>query len=532
MRVLLALALVAVLLAPTVGAKPFLLRNDDQSAEGDFVIPRLGDEGWEKDLFVVTGRMEVVGETDGPFLYLNATDGVVEDARRVEVYRVRGAQSYRDFVPQVFDNATVTFGNGSDVAWLPPTSDVDGEARFATAVFLDVLGGNQDLRRARASSITPSGLIASVHGGTFSTQALDDDEDGFLVPLSTGSSFTVHGERSAEDPFAPSTPPPAGGENETTHVFAGKDFVVRFLGPVTSTVRTPLVHLPFTVGAEARFAPAAEGDFEEGFDLGSFQKLLGDVQTLAAGQERNDTSLDSPEFQQLEKGIDDLAPLLNGVLIGSPRGEISVRGEDHEKSGLTVLRFTALTFTNDPPSDNVQWTGSSRVAYTDGGLQTSAEMVHVGPLFVPALGIVLWLVAIGLIVFAKSRNPPVNEAKSAQAKIPAIVTWLVLLVVSFVLWDREVKYLLGTSLLSGGAGSGASAGAVAFVELLPWSIAYFAFGLPIVLGAKSGLKFGGLDKRAKGFAKGAGALATWFLGSPYILPIVGEFVRTLVNFFK
>jgi hypothetical protein len=114
---------------------------------------------------------------------------------------------------------------------------------------------------------------------------------------------------------------------------------------------------------------------------------------------------------------------------------------------------------------------------------------------------------------------------------------ILLLGVAAYLWDREIQYIFGKSILAAlqslvqGGASGLGAWIVAPFELIPWFAALVFIGLPVrILLATIG-NFIGAGSLGDEAGKGAGVLATSLGGIAYIAFFLNVTLAPIVESF-
>lgn len=375
------------------------------------------------------------------------------------------------------------------------------ESEFSLATFLQV---PSDLFDASEGTLIGPHMMSSGQDQTCQMQQSAETRETFVAMLDKNSTIVV--DPSGEDP-----------KN-----FTGTDWLFQIRGTPSYDARAAGVLTPFQGAPSGLVSPYGGTDVGERFTLKPMQQMLGNL----GGDEENATENEDDPLGALRQ----IAPVLDGVLLGNLSQPVTVDGEPFQEAGWAFFRFDRLELAGGPEVNEVSVTGQGRLILVDGELYDERSAVELGPLHIPILSILLWLVAAGAIVASIFLKPFVgadNVKSFGLIRLLGLIFHILAIVAAFVLFDLEVKAVLGTSLLTilfaGGGGQGVALGLVAFFQLLPFGLAVVFFGLPMRFLANAALRFGGL-KSAKGFGKGVGNLATWGLGAIYLRVLLGGFL--------
>lgn len=268
--------------------------------------------------------------------------------------------------------------------------------------------------------------------------------------------------------------------------------------------------------------------------VAAFDEAMG---MFSGGQSTGLAGPDSPVSQ-----LEAISGFLNGAILLLPPPDESgdapeptpitsrIGGEDVDAGPFTVLRSEDLALAWG--DDEMRVDGTSSVAITQQGIRTTAPLV-IG--LVPILSVLLWLAAIGAVVFFFVRRPP---ASKGQLKLRLISTgvYVLALVIVFVLWDMSFADTFGTSVLTllrekGLSGQAYSQLALVFgLEMIPWSLAALLFALPVRIALGVLLRYRGQGSSFKGVAKAGGLIALAILGPLYAMWIVNVLVQQIMQF--
>lgn len=320
------------------------------------------------------------------------------------------------------------------------------------------------------------------------------------------------------------------GDGEAFLVLRGGSAVVD-----GDAVRTDAFHLfgAWTAageGAVAAFALRAGSGLDvhvapgDDFDL---EALMRRVSALQAGAEAGDAPLPAGGLDAAREAVAALAPMLNGAALIIPNGdplEVAYQGRPDEGPRFALIRGD-MALTETEGQYRVQ--GASAMAFDGRAFATDAPPAFG---FVPVFAALLWLAAVGTIVWRVARKPPEEPQRSVGYRLAAAGLHAVALVVVFVVWDLSFKAAFGTSALTALA-DGASwtvIGGLAAIELVPWSLAALLFALPARIVASNVLARFGHGKRARGAAKAIGLVVLGVFGPWHALWIVNTFVLPYV----
>lgn len=469
-------------------------------------------------LAAVMGALEMSGNGSGTFAFSGTSLALATEIGRLEVYLVGDNKSARNpanllqggrIPAAIYSNVSLVVSNNATVYYLAPEAlhTVSVSADFGIGLVLhspDDLGGAiPGLREAPSLAwFAPSAFHAEMAKG---------EQSSTLFARDANTTLTVFG------------PNATRLQNYTgaTHVFRLVEGARVLMG-----ARQALY--PLDGNLTSTFRPAPRAQVAKHFDpvglpdaLGTFfgnatnpPKLPFDARTLAA--------------------LRAAAPVLDGAVVATFQGNVTVGADSRTLGGLTLYRFDALTLRDGPGDDRLLYEGRGPFLLAGSQLY-STQRVWGRALPVPLLSIVLWVLAGAALVASFLLKPfvgPTPAAAAAPLWAISLGVHLGLAVVGFVLWDFEIRRFFGTSLLAilfgPDTGGGYLTPTVAAVELLPYTLATFFFGQPIKYLVNSVLRLLSF-KRAFGIGRGLGHLATWGLGAPFIPVFLNSIVGLLVS---
>lgn len=499
--VLLGLVIMAAVLP---GADAALMKS--YAFQVDIPLVKFGQNQSTQDLGVtlLTGRFEGGGERTGLYGFVSVRSGTVTDATKVEVYNTKDqagavgrAISGQCNNPQscaieaTINNPTASLAANSTFILYAETTPLN---YTATAPFLlmtlaeppkDLGGGAVQNLTTEPSLLLVGDALTSSGRAAASTQSL------YAFLPNDNSTLTI-----------------AGSDGAPPRQYTGGGYVFKFFGPARFAVASSGMLLPFQGQASAHLTPAAGSVLREQFRPETVNDVLrgfGSNQTIVSGSVAS-------QFREI-------APILNGVIFGGAENPV-VNSKTRESVKLALIRFGEIDITATDGSARAS--GTSPFVLLGTGFYTTSSGFNLGPLAVPAISVILWLLAAGAIVAGFLLKPLVAAQQAGgfgTIRLIGLAFHAVALVLAFVLWDAEIRQFLGTSLLTliseGSYGQGAALAITAVFELVPFWAALLLLGMPVRFIVNSGLKLGGL-KKARGIGKGVGDLAAWGLGAPFI----------------
>lgn len=526
----LVLLVLAGLLAPTTQAT--LVPAYDFSARFE-VAQGLGNETADTRLGILTGTTNVEGNGTGLYAFVGSTAAALRNLTRVEVYDKEESEStaidrvIRTGSPALMTiaDANMTFLEGASFLFYTNVTAVNYTLGSPFALSLPILPpteiGNVTAFSSEAASLAVAGK-GSFHGlfnGTTHSGVLNPSSDPILYPLRANARIQIEGRTGTS---------PASQE----YTFQGSNYIYLLEGAFTMEVTTEVALVPFPNGSAASLGPAPVAAAQDGFNLTRFSSAFTEfgAQEEGGGNGGNNSFLD-PQAEEILRGF---SPIFNGAILGNPRGNLTIAGKAVPLGNFTFLRFERLDVRAGDGA-NLSYEGRGRFLLANDQLYTEKSTMDLGFFRLPALSVILWIIAVAAVVATFVLKPFMQAGKMGflvgmPIKLIAILVHLLALVITFLLWDGEVKAFLGTSLLSalGGGGSGLSLLPIALLQIVSFSLALFFFGAPIGLILSSVLKLIGL-KPAKGVAKGIGNLSGWLLGAAFLPVFFNPFVGAIVD---
>lgn len=487
--------------------------------EGDLPATSLSGKGSSKTerFALVTGAVTANGLANGLFFSAGSQNARLLHVERVEVFDTSGnlnaidVDEYRATqrpIHAAFHNATITIQNNASFAYY--TNDLDHDINLSSdfAIGLPVVPPDDIGGKAFSLSVSTSlGLIGTT-SYNLTMRPSGNDPNSILYLADANRTVAI-------------TSP-----TETNRSYGGQQYLFRIMGGAQLSGSAQTVLFPLASNVTATFRPGPDALAQDRIDPGLINDAFADV---GANQTQ------SKQFE-LEKGATDLiraaVPIFNGALLGNPRGQATIEGNDRTLGAFTFYRFETLTI-EGAEDDEVHYQGSGRLVLAGNQFYTSKSYAGSPNFPIPLLSVFLWLMAAAAIVLGFALRPffPANPANAAgPVRLTGLVVRIAGAIFAFLLWDFEIKSFLGTSILTllADGGGGLALGMVASLELLGLSLAYFFFGLPVRFIVNSVLKLASM-KKARGIGKGIGYLAAWGIGAAFLPLLLNPFVGLLVD---
>ena len=511
-------ALALMLFAPSVDA--FLIPKYDFQAE----VPPLslvstktpGRTSPQINFTMLTGEYLGTGSLPGAYAIINGeAGGNVRGTEKIEVINTKDREGAIErftkrecqnvascAVERTFTGGTLTIDTNSTVVFYSEKTKIHHNitSPFGIGVFVNA---SQALKNGPLGNVTTTNSLLVVGEQVVLSGSISERTDSFYAVLANPNSTIRLNDTSS---------------NAT---YKGQEFLFRIYGTPSFLMQGGGVGSPFVNGTQGVFRRADTEALKEGFK----PEVLNQATRAFGGR---DILLKS-----LADGLRDLAPILNGALLGRAQDPI-VNQEEANASSLSIVRFQQSTL-RPGNSSAILASQTEFVLLGNQGFYTDEEAVDLGFMSVPPFSLLLWIVAAGAIILGFVLRPLLASSQPGAFGGIRILAWIfhgLAFVIAVILWDQEVKNFLGTSFLTiwtdGAFGKGAVLTITATLEFLSFFIASFLFGMPVRFIVNSGLKLGGL-KKARGVGKGIGNLATWSIGAPFIPFVLNGFVGSIVD---
>jgi hypothetical protein len=259
----------------------------------------------------------------------------------------------------------------------------------------------------------------------------------------------------------------------------GKADPLTFAGrPVLSPVEAELAVLPFgNAGDVARFRAAGAGAAREGLDLPRVNALL---RKLAEAD-----SAGAGDAGRIDEGglgpLGDAAPaLLAGAVLHVPTG-----GDATQVVSSFAYARTPRLEVRPAVQGGLAWTGQATLDIRDGHVHGGTPLYGWSWLALPWWGWALWVLGLAAFAMRAAMKPEKRHPRWDRFRWVGWVAGFTVAVVVFVLWDAEVRHVVGLSLLSGGL-SGQALLLVGLLQVATLGFLSFAAIAPLRLLLRSG----------------------------------------------
>jgi hypothetical protein len=346
----------------------------------------------------------------------------------------------------------------------PTGADASLKAGHALAMFVDLSqSGNNlnslDLGRSLVAPVV-EGVVAFTTLPEIPASTIADptsDEGGAIAATETATTIEVY-----------------DGDLRRASL-SGKVDPVTFAGrPAITPIVTELAILPFEGnGAVARFVTAGRDQASAGLDIGRINRLMNRLYAANAGNPTPAQELDEAAFGPFR---DAASALFGGAVLSLPTdGNAQRAGQE-----LAFARTPRLEVRGVPGGTGLAWSGQATLDVHDGKVEGAQPLYGFGFIALPWWGWVLWVAAIAVWIVRLVRKPEKTHPTWDRYKWVGWVASPLAFLLVFVLWDFELRAVLGLSLLSGNS-SGQLLLFVALLQLATFGLLSFAAIAPLRL---------------------------------------------------
>ena len=231
------------------------------------------------------------------------------------------------------------------------------------------------------------------------------------------------------------------------------------------------------------------------------------------------TDLNTSLLDVLDEELPPLPVSMGGVVGVLPEhgATITVDGDAQDCNNVSLFRgsWTASV------GEQVSLRGEALLVLIDSSLFSPIDAAI---WFIPDKLLGLWPLAVGVWLVTSLLHRRYRQDQhpyDRELHWLASIIHLLMIVVSFFLWDAEVRYLFGRSMLDAAVkaitgSTSFAAWAITPIELVPWLLGLALIALPIRVILTGVLRLTGFDILSGGIAKAAGLLSLLFIGVPYI----------------
>ena len=448
--VLLAVLLLAA--APTVQAAlnhPLPYRSQEGYMQG-LTGPRID---------MVSGELDMLTPTSGGTFGFFSTQGTSITG----LTRVCYSQVLRQCIDSVTGGLRIDVATGGSFGLkLPQGVEATLEAQHALAMFAD-LSGQTNLN---SLDIGPS-LLAPLVVGKATLQGIPS------IPNSAASDLQGTGAGAI-----------VGADGVTTITITndglpvntqqGKGVPVTFAGkPVVTPIGCELAIMPFKgPSAQAHFKPATRSAARLGLDIDRVNQLI--ARLFQSSSEPAESS---------EVGSDAFGPYRDAAAVIFAGALLRMPTENASAQDIAFARLSSLEV-DGTTANGLAWSGKATFEIRAWHVTGAKSMLGFGPFQLPWWSWALWVLGIAAFVVRLVRKPDKHHPTWDRFKWVGWVASPLFFLLTFFLWDLELRATLGISLLSGDA-HGQVLLFVALMQTTTWLMASFAAIAPLRLLSKN-----------------------------------------------
>lgn len=456
-------------------------------------------------LTMASGRMEaVVPSTEGSFGFVDTEGATLSGLTRAcwdDLALARrcanGALSLR------------VLAGGSFGLNVPGGADAEVQADHALAMFSD-LARQADLnglglgKSLVAPTVGGEAVLSGIAGIATDRVNEASRDGGALVGLDAATTVEVR---------------------DGTRVLAtvrGKGDPLTFAGtPALSPLRAGLVVVPFDGGGSvARFRQADPDAAAEGLDAARINALMRRLHQANQGSPTRARELPEDAFA----AYGGLAEALFAGAVLSVPTDGSGSGADLEFARTPRLQVSSI------PNGGLAWDGVATLQIRDGHVVGGPQLHGWGFLALPWWGWLLWVAAVAAWVVRLVRRPPRENERWDRRRWVGWVAGPLAFLALFLLWDLEMRSVVGASLLSGAA-SGQLLLLVGLVQLATFAYVAGAVVLPSRMLLRNGSLLLG-QGTFMGLAGAAACVLGYLFGAWLLRPALDLVVAPVLAGFK
>jgi hypothetical protein len=257
-----------------------------------------------------------------------------------------------------------------------------------------------------------------------------------------------------------------------------------------------------------------------------YSSLIEEV--ISITEEFEDIQNVSQKIQEYKQVIIPASDIINGgmILVGT-NDSILIDDNTQKFTGFGFARGNTFDVGLSSGTQEISIKGEYRLIFLGDHFYTiQAQNSEQGVAF-PFLLVAIWIAAIGLLVFVKffykkESNLDLDQ-KIQQYSLPF---HLIMLIIVFILMDREITFQFGVSLIDILIGHGFSPIFlfVIVLEVIIWIFGFILLAIPLRITAHSCLTVLGIKESGKGIEKGIGSLGIWIFCSFYVKFIINIFL--------
>ena len=226
-----------------------------------------------------------------------------------------------------------------------------------------------------------------------------------------------------------------------------------------------------------------------------------------------------PYYKMLSK----ISSILNGalIIIDEDGGSIIIGDTIQKYHSFIVIRNEEYTISIDEFSNKIY--GYGKLFFLGNHFYNSQAADDSNGIGFPYLPLILWILAI--VFYIMKRKIPSRNKKyyiDRKFKISIILIHIISIIITFILFDQEINYQLGMSLLSSMTNPSIITGIFAVLQTIIWVLGYISGSIPINIIINSILHYVNLPN--KHISKSIGILFIWIFAALYTTMILNVFL--------
>ncbi|MFH1100869.1 MAG: hypothetical protein V1726_02385 [Methanobacteriota archaeon] len=254
----------------------------------------------------------------------------------------------------------------------------------------------------------------------------------------------------------------------------------------------------------------------EYLDIPRFLENISSAEFGFTGTNFSSATQGIPGFETL---LFSISAFTNGAMVIIGNNTLSIDQSPQTITNVCFARGTTYTVqVIGAQNPETRVSGEYRLVFLDDHIYNVQAKNSDDGIAFPWVIVLLWVVAVVLFfIFRFFIKREVKQEKDQNIKRYALVFHIAMLILAFILLDREISYQLGISALDTLFLQGFTILLLAFLglELLIWTLGFFLFALPVQIITRTGMNYLGIGKDGKGFAKGIGDLSIWIFCGLY-----------------
>ena len=236
--------------------------------------------------------------------------------------------------------------------------------------------------------------------------------------------------------------------------------------------------------------------------------------------------------------MDSISSLLNGGLIFvniSKSVSIDESEQSFESIGFNRVEDATITLSE---SKSLHVDGEFRLIFLGNHIYNPRAQETENGLTIPIIPIILWIIAIGLLIFfyiKKMKQEPKYKIENKRLLFICIIVHIVGLLIAFILYDFEISYQFGNSFMQELSLNGLTMIGLIFggIQFFMWVIGFFFAALPLSIVIKRLLNYFGFDNSYQHIGKGIVSLSIWPIATIYttmFINIIFLFFNPITSF--